>query len=142
MFAESWTGYCYLRIPRVKESLTTFEHLSEVFRDKRYLSLYAQSLNALSDAQLSQNEFSKAIDYATRSLKLSVELNDKVNVVRNYGQVVSVQLNVGSYTESLTSVSQGLSFAETSAYDPTLLWHFYHEAALDYDYEGLTVGRF
>lgn len=142
LFAESWRGYCSLRIPRVKESLETFARLSQIYENKNYRSLHAQSLNALSDAELSVNEFSKALDYADRSLKISKEIDDTVNVVRSYGQVVSVLLNLGSYRESLGSTFQGLSIAETSVYDPTLLWRFYHEAALAYYHTGLQSAAF
>lgn len=142
LFAEGWVGYCNLRIPRVKESLEAFTRLSRIYEKKGYRSLHAQSLNALSDAELTLNEFSKALDYADSSLKISKEIDDKVNVVRSYGQAQSVLLNLGSYRESLGSVFHGLRFAETSVYDPTLLWHFYHEAALAFYHSGLQSAAF
>jgi CHAT domain-containing protein len=142
LFALSWTGYCYLRIPKVNESLETFEQVSKIYGEKGYRSLQAQSLNALSDAELSINEFSKSLNYASRSLKLSEAIDDRPNVVRSYGQIVSIQLNVGSYGEALSSTSEGLRVAESTVYDPTLRWHFYHEAALAFYYQGLLAAAF
>jgi CHAT domain-containing protein len=142
LFAESWTGYCNLRIPRVKESLEIFSRLSQIYERKSYRSLQAQSLNALSDAELSLNDFSKALEYAQNSIKISEEIEDRVNVVRSEGQVVSVLLNLGSYRESLGSAFRGLTLAETSVYDPTLLWHFYHEASLAYYQSGMPSAAF
>jgi CHAT domain-containing protein len=142
LFAQSWVGYCNLRIPRVKESLEIFSSLSQTYERKSYLSLQAQSLNALSDAELSLNEFSKALGYGQRSLKISEKIDDRMNVVRSHGQVVSVLLNLGSYREALGSTLQGLSIAQTSVYDPLLLWHFYHEAALAYYHSGLHSAAF
>ncbi|HWN10931.1 MAG TPA: CHAT domain-containing protein [Pyrinomonadaceae bacterium] len=137
LFADSWTGYCNLRIPKVKDALEAFTRLSQIYERKSYRSLHAQSLNALSDAELTLNEFSKALAHADRSLMISKEINDTVNVVRTYGQVASILLNLGSYRESLGSAFQGLSVAETSVYDPSLLWRFYHEAALAFYHSGL-----
>jgi len=137
LFAESWIGYCLLRIPRVPESMQAFEGLNKIYAQKGYRSLAAQSLNALSDAQLSGNEFSKALDSANHALKLSQDIEDTTNIIRSLGQIVSVQLNLGSYRESLNSTYRAIDIAENSTYDPTLIWLFYHEAALDYFYEGL-----
>ena len=142
LFAQSWVGYCNLRIPRVKESLEIFGRLSQTYDRKSYLSLHAQSLYALSDAKLTLNEFSKALDYAERSLKMSEKIEDQVNVVRTRGQVASVLLNLGSHRESLGAALQGLSVAETIPYDPALLWRFYHEAALAYFHSGLPSTAF
>lgn len=142
LFAESWRGYCNLRIPRVNESREIFGGLAKIYERKRYRSLHAQSLNALSDAELSENEFSKALDYAGNSLKISEAIDDKVNVIRSYRQIMSAFLNLGSYQESLGSTFQGLHIAQTSIYDPTLVWTFYHEAALAYYHSGLHTAAF
>lgn len=141
-FVESWMGYCYLRIPKAKESIKTFERVAKIYEQRSYRSLYAQSLYALSDATLTINEFSKALDYTSRSLKLSEEIADRVNIVRSYGQILSLQLNLGSYREALTSMSAGLESAQSSVYDPTLIWHLYHEAALAYHSQGLNAAAF
>ncbi|HVG19298.1 MAG TPA: CHAT domain-containing protein [Blastocatellia bacterium] len=129
LFAESWIGYCYLRIPDTKRSLPTFERLAKAAEERNYKALLAQSLHATADAQTSIDELSKALEYAERSLKISEEIQDKANVLRCLQVFLSVNLKLGNYHESLSSVWQAFSLLQTLPSDPKLVWPFYHETA-------------
>lgn len=142
LLMESWIGYCYLRIPKVQEAHETLTRLSKIYEQKHYRSMFAQSCYALSDARFTVNEFSQALDYARRSLSLSEAIDDRANVVRSHGQILSVQLQLASYRQALSSVLLGLDSAESSVFDPTLVWHLYHEASLAYYALGLNSAAF
>jgi CHAT domain-containing protein len=142
LFAETWVAYCKLRIPDVSETRLTFENLAQKFQERNYRSLFALALNALSDAEMSANEFSKALAYAEQSLKLCEELRDTASVIRNLGQLQSLQLSTGSYHESLNSSFIAIGAADELPYDPTILWHLYHEAALDFHQSHLITAAF
>jgi CHAT domain-containing protein/Flp pilus assembly protein TadD len=129
LFAESWVGYCYLRIPDTKRSLPAFERLAKAAEERNYKALLAQSLHATADAQTSLDELSKALEYAERSLKISEEIQDKTNVLRCLQLFLSVNLKLGNYYEALSSGWRAFSLFQTLPSDPKLVWPFYHETA-------------
>ncbi|MBD0372764.1 MAG: CHAT domain-containing protein [Pyrinomonadaceae bacterium] len=136
MFASSWMGYCSLRIPDTKQSLSIFESLSPKFKEKEYRSLYAQSLHALSDAQTSISEYSKALDYANQSLILSEQIEDTTNTLRCLQQFVSMYLKFGKYRESLSMSLRALELLHGSSQDPKVIWPFYQDTAFDFYWLG------
>lgn len=137
LFAEGWAGYCYLRIPDPARSARTFERLSEAYEKRNYKSLLAQSLHAMSDAQTSIDELSKALDYAGRSLEVSEQIQDTANQLRCLQQFVSMNLKFGDYRRSLGFGARGIELALTLPPDPKLLWPLYHEVAFDFYWLGL-----
>ena len=117
LFAQSLAGYCDLRIPDVKESVRVFEYLNGVYEEKQYKSLLAQSLHAMSDAETSENEISKALSYATRSLAVSEQIRDNNNKLRCLQQFVSMQLMLGNYGESLKAGHGGMELSAAISAD-------------------------
>jgi CHAT domain-containing protein/Flp pilus assembly protein TadD len=134
LLADSWVGYCYLRIPKTEQSLQIFERLSREFEAKNYRFLFAQSLPALADAESSRNEFSRTLDYDYRGLKLSREIEDNVTAVRCLAQTVSMHLTLGDYRRSLESLIQAVELADTLSPDPRLTWQLYAQATLDFHF--------
>lgn len=132
LFAQSWIGYCELRIPSVKQSIQTFQKLISTYQERQYKSLLAQALHAMSDAQTSKDEISEALSYASRSLFVSEQIQDETNKLRCLQQFTSMQLMLGDYVESLKAGRTGMELAATLSADPKLVWPFYHEAALDF----------
>ncbi len=132
LLAESWIGYCELRIPEVERSTRRFERLSTVFEERGYKSLLAQSLHAMGDARTSDDELSQALDYAGRALKLSEQIQDDVTKLRCLQLFVSMHLRFGNYVESLKYSQEAVRLALALPFDPKLIWTFYHEAALDF----------
>ncbi len=130
LLAESWIGYCELRIPLAEQSRRRFERLSEVFEEKGYKSMLAQSLHALGDSRTSDEELSQALDYAARALKVSEQAQDDVTKVRCLQLFVSMHLRFGNYVESLKYAHDAISLAQRVPFDPKLIWTFYHEVAL------------
>jgi CHAT domain-containing protein len=137
LLAQSFVGYASLRINRVDEGVEIFARLFKQFERRSYRSLSAQALHALSDALAGRNESSKALDYASRGLQASQEIEDNANSVRCLGQSVSQHLALGNFRQSLVSFSRALQLAETIPREPRLVWPLYHEAALDFHFLGL-----
>jgi CHAT domain-containing protein/Tfp pilus assembly protein PilF len=142
LFAESWFGNCLLRIPDTRRSLATFERLSQTFEERKYRWLYAQSLNAISDAQSSINEISKALDLANRSMQASEQIEDAGGVLRNLQQLISMNLKVGNYHESLRFSARALEFAYAFPRAPKQIWGCYQDAAFDFYWLGLLHAAF
>lgn len=139
LLAESWIGYCELRIPQTERSRRRFERLSAVFEERDYKSLLAQSLHALGDARTSEDELSQALDYAGRALKVSEQIQDDVTKLRCLQLFVSMHLKFGNYVESLKYSRDAMGLAQSLPFDPKLVWTFYHEAALDFYWLGLSA---
>jgi CHAT domain-containing protein len=133
-FAETWIGYCRLRIPQVEESIQLFERLSATFESRRYKSLLAQSLHALADAHSSLNEFSRALDYAARGLKVANEEQDFATAIRCLTLAVSMNLILGDYRQSLDCLNDAITLVAKISPEPKLTWPLYHEAAIDFHF--------
>jgi CHAT domain-containing protein/lipoprotein NlpI len=136
LFAEAWIGYCYLRVPDREKSIRTFQHLSKVFEEKGYRSLFAQSLLAEADA-LGPNEFSKVLEQARKSLAVSEQIDDSANAVRCLQASTSMQLILGDYRESLAATYRALTRADSLPSDAKLIWPFYHDTSLDFYFLGM-----
>lgn len=137
LFAESFIGYSYLRVPDPQAAIPIFERLSRVFEAKGYRSFYAQSLLAMADALGSRNEFSKVLEHAGNSLVVSEQIQDHANAIRCLTAQTSAQIVVGNYPESLAAVFRALSLAETIPPDAKLTWPLYHEASIDFYFLGM-----
>ncbi len=131
-FAEIWIGSALRRSPRPEESIRIFESLSNELELKHYESLLVFSLNALCDARISRNEFSRALEYADRSLLLSERIQDYSNVVRSLASQVTINLTLNNYNQSLESLRLALNIASTIPPEPKLMFPLYHDGALNF----------
>jgi CHAT domain-containing protein len=135
--AESRAGFCYLRIPDLPQSLSLFGRLVVVAQEREYKALLAQSFNALADARSNRSEYSVALDYAGRTLKLSEEIQDTETTLRALQVFVARYQDFGQYRESLGFVFRALALAHDFAPDPKVAWPIYYRAALDFYWLGL-----
>lgn len=145
LFAESWIGYNELRLTS-KNSQRRFERLNEVYSNKSYQSLLAQSLHATSDALTRLNEFSRVLDYAGRALNKAEAIEDDSTKLRCLQQFVSMNLQLGNVQESLTYGMNALEVAPEFVSEPKLIWTFYQELArafswLNFSYAALEFQR-
>jgi CHAT domain-containing protein len=139
LFAEAWVGYCELRIPKVQPAIQTFQKLSEVFETRNYKSLFGQALSALSEGQANLNEFSKALEYADRSLKVAQQIEDDETAVRCLTMSGIMHNEFGDYDESLSSVILAVRVSEQNNYDLKRVWPIYSLAGLDCYLMGLPL---
>jgi len=130
VFAEFRIGACYLRV-RPDRSNSIFERLSVVCEEKGYKWLLAQSLNGLSDSQSSKRNFSKTLEYADDSLRISQEIADPRGVLRNMQLPVAMQQQFGEYGKSLGLILRALDFATTFSPKPEEIWTFYQQAGFN-----------
>jgi CHAT domain-containing protein/cytochrome c-type biogenesis protein CcmH/NrfG len=152
LFAESWIGYNELRLTS-DNSQRRFERLNEVYSNKSYQSLLAQSLHATSDALTRLNEFSRVLDYAGRALTKAEAIEDDSTRLRCLQQFISMNLQLGNFQESLTHGMNALEVAPEFVTEPKLIWTFYQElarafswlnfpsAALEFQREALRLAR-
>jgi CHAT domain-containing protein len=137
LFAEGWIGYSRLRLPKFEESIQLFQELSSKFESRGYKSLLAQSLHALADVYLSHNEYSKALDYGDRGLKVSEDIGDEATAIRCLVLGLSTHLILGDYRQSLDSFDHAVGLANAIPPEPKLTWPLYHEAALAFHFLAL-----
>lgn len=81
--------------------------LTDFCEKKNYKWLAAQSLGLLADASLSQNEFSKALNYLNAALKLAKETSDTYNQQK-------ILIVLGDYYRQLGAVQKSLAQVEES----------------------------
>ena len=124
--AESWIGYSYARLSDSEKCLSIFARLGVIHKRKNYRSLHAYSLNAIADAYTSNDEFSKAIEYAQRSLRIAEEIGDISGVLRNLSTLQSMKRHLGKDQESLSLGFRALKLADQVAADPKQIWPFYN----------------
>jgi CHAT domain-containing protein/tetratricopeptide (TPR) repeat protein len=129
-FADLWVGNCYLRTD-AERSLKILEPLSQTFERKQYRWLLAQSLNSLSDAESSKRNFSKTLEYSTRSLNISKAIDDSEMMLRNMQLPVSMHQQFGDYAKSLGLILTAFDFARDLYLQPQDLWTFYHQSAFN-----------
>jgi CHAT domain-containing protein len=127
--AECWTGYCYLRVPKVKQALRIFEHLHPSFAELQYKWLQAQALNAIADAKSSQGQLSKTLEIAEQSIDISESIQDPRGVVRNLQLYVQMHLLYGDYPKAMSFVLSAFELADTFSPQPHEIWTFYQQAA-------------
>jgi CHAT domain-containing protein/lipoprotein NlpI len=137
LFAEVFIGYSFLRVPDPENALLIFQRLSKLFQIKGYRSFYAQSLLALADALGSQNEFSKVMEYAGKSLGVSEQIHDYANVIRCLQAQTVAQNIVGNYQEALATTFRALSVAERIPPDAKVTWPSHHEASIAFYFLGM-----
>jgi len=137
VFAENWIGYSLLRIPKPEESVRIFESASRELELRNYKSLLVVSLNALGDAQLSLNEFSKTLEYVGRGLLVSEQIQDYSSTIRCLAQRVTINLTLNDYKKSLESLTRALDLAGTIPPEPKVTWPLYHDGALTFHFLGL-----
>lgn len=131
VFANVWIGISHLRIAS-KESLRILEPLVPVLENKSYKYLLAMCLNGIGDAQFSQRELTKSLDFGNRAYEASEEIRDFNGMLRNLQFPVAVQQQLGEYDKSLVSVFRAFDFASTFSADPKEIWSYYHQSALNY----------
>lgn len=130
LFADSWLGYCQLRALDAEKGVQHFEQLTRTFEEHRYLSLAAQSLQALADAESSLNELSKTLELSNRAMKLSEEIKDDATTVRCLTRLLITMLVFGDYPRTLQLFLRATSLAEGLPSDPRLVWPIYYETGL------------
>ena len=138
LFTESWLGYCELRnygLPAVQR----FERLAATYKQRGYKSLQAQAIHAQSDAWTDANEFSKVLDLAGEALKMAEAIQDDSTRLRCLQQFVSINLRLGKYNNSLRYGLAALEIAQAFLNEPKLVWTFYHEAALNFQWLRLPI---
>lgn len=136
LIADSFVGYCALRIPETQKSIETFERLSRESQGRGYRYLFGQTLPSLADAEWSRGEFSKTLDYAARGLKVSAEVQDAALGVRCLAQNISTRMVLGDYQRSLESLSEAVHLADTLGPNPSLTWQLYNQASFDFHFLG------
>ena len=128
LFAESWIGYNELRLT-TEGSARRFKRLVEIYSNRGYQSLLAQSLHAVSDVLTQSNRLSEVLDQAGRALKKAEEIEDDSTRLRCLQQFVSINLMLGNYAEALSYGMKALEVAPEFVTEPKLIWTFYQEIA-------------
>jgi len=131
IFSQMWVGISTLRTAP-KESLRILEPLAQVLEERGYKYLLAMCLNGIADAQFSQRELSKSLEWGNRAYETSERILDFNGMLRNLQFPVAVQQQVGEYNESLASIFRALDLASGLSPDPKEIWAYYHQAALNY----------
>jgi len=110
-----------------KEKIDLLEKLSRRYKyqDPRLTSRYVEEglrllnefpdtraeisfLNSLSTVEVTQGNFSKGMNLATRAMELARKINDKLGIARAYNNFCYVQWNTGEYENSIENGLKGM----------------------------------
>ncbi len=147
--ADYWTGYALLEDSKTLQSLPYLSQLTQICERENYKWLLARTLLSLSSAQFNLNEYSKAIEYNHRSLKLAREIEDLIGTFNALSVLIEYYRYIGNYQQSLYCIQQSLPLFDSPSLNPTQIWRHcsiiawaynsagFYDAATDYQKEVL-----
>ncbi len=144
--AESWSGYCLMRMADTNEGLALFKRLQWFYQQRGYYSLEAYALESLADAYFVNDEFMQALECANQALQLAQTTEDWSCQLRSLSALAQIDRVLGRYEESLVLGGQGIVLATQQRAEPRQSWAFYSSAALNllkfgYTHAALDVQR-
>ncbi|HYV07046.1 MAG TPA: CHAT domain-containing protein [Blastocatellia bacterium] len=123
-------AHCYLRLPELEAAHDLFSDLETTARTKKYRWLQSRAGDGLAELYFSRNEYSRAIEFARRSLDLSRSLSNDAGIGRSCSQLTEIYLQLGDYSEGGKFAWEGLQAINKRPVDP-LQSSLPYEAAAD-----------
>lgn len=149
--AEYWLGICYLQLNDQEQSALLLRRLVLDCERGGYKWLAVRALNGLATLHYSRNEYSKAIGYGSRSLKLAEEAQDAYGLLSALSFLIETYRQLGSYGQALSYAQSALATAEIIPSETkqiwlqygTIAWSFnslgFHDAAAEYQKAALRL---
>lgn len=149
--AKYWLGYSHLAGGETQRSLSLLIPLAQVCTRESFKWLLMRTLHTLSSAHFNLNDYSKAIDYCNRSLRLAEQLGDTVGTFNALSVLIEYYRYIGNHDESINSVRRSLPFLSSCPLNPIQTWRHYaivasslnssglYDAAVEYQREALRL---
>ncbi len=131
MMAESWRGYCFLRMPDFENALKTFEALETEYGKRHYESLQGQAFMGLADVLSSTGEPSKSNEFAEKALEVAEKIQDIELQIRSYQMRSVTDMDYGKYRESLDYTVRAFRLAQAFPVKTHVLWSIYSSSVDD-----------
>ncbi len=136
---EYWLGHCYFRQLNAKQSLIVLEPGANNCKSRKYQWLFALFLNDLANISTLLTKYSKAIEYSSRSLSLTREIEDDHGALRGITQLADVYKNTNRHYESLLFAQQALNLADQTSASASQVAAIYFFAAWNYSFMNLSI---
>lgn len=125
LYAKHWIGFCYRDAGQTEQSLAIFDPLVQICQEKNYKWLLMRSMLLLSSTQYSLNEYSKAIDWARRSLDLARQIGDTIGTFNALSVLVEEYRYINNRGQSLRCVQESLSVIDFCPLNPIQIGRHY-----------------
>jgi CHAT domain-containing protein/Tfp pilus assembly protein PilF len=112
--ADYWIGYGLSLTSNLKESNLLLHSLVQYSEKKNFKWLLAQALCWLANNYFVQSEYSKAIEYNTRSLAVSEDIADTYNQQKALSQLASIHGRFGDLRKAMLFIQRSLALARSS----------------------------
>jgi CHAT domain-containing protein/cytochrome c-type biogenesis protein CcmH/NrfG len=130
IYARYLQAHCYLRLPELEAARTLFNEVRKTAQAKEYKWLESRAYDGLADLHFTRSEYSRAIEFARRSLELSRELSNAACNARSCFQLAEIYLQLGDFDEAGKFAWEGLQGVNREPVDP-LQSSLPYEAAAD-----------
>jgi CHAT domain-containing protein len=132
--ADYLIGHCYLFTFRIDLSLSVIGPLDRMCKERDYLWLRSQTLNALGSLKDMKSEPSRGIQCTEEALRISERIDDTYSVQKNLVQLADHYKKLGDSDQSLVYLSRCLSHMREA-------WPGARQAARNYEQVAQVVSR-
>jgi CHAT domain-containing protein/tetratricopeptide (TPR) repeat protein len=126
--ARYWIAYSSEQDLKTADSASLFNALTEALSSTHYSWLLAQVLSSLGACEYERGEYSRAIDYTTKSIDLLKTVNDSYGLQKHLSQMADVLDNLGNLHASLDYLQWSLDLAREAWPSSTQMWRTYDTA--------------
>ena len=110
-FTDYWIGYCIFGQNKIKESINILDELAEFCQARNYKWLAAQAFSWQANNIGSLKEYSKAIEYNQKALRLAEETSDAYLNQKSLSQLSDLYRRTANYGQAINFASQTLAAA-------------------------------
>lgn len=125
LLADYYIAYSYSDKADLQHSKSMYEQLSPVFRRRNFIWLLMRVNVGLSVANFSLNNYSRAIEFASRSLELAKQMNDGNGALNAWSCLIEYYRYIGNYSQALHCVQESLPFIDPASLGVVQIWRHY-----------------
>jgi CHAT domain-containing protein len=117
-YARYLEAHCYLRLPELQAARNLFNDVRKTARARKYKWLESRAYDGLAELHFTRSEYSRAIEFARRSLELSRSISNAACIGRSCFQLSEIYLQLGDFDEASAFAWEGLQAVNRHPVDP------------------------
>jgi CHAT domain-containing protein/Tfp pilus assembly protein PilF len=125
LVADYYIAYSYPDRADIQHSKLLYEQLSQVLQSRNHKWLLMRVNVGLSVVSFSLNDYSKAIEFANRSLELAKQMNDANGALNAWSCLIEYYRQIGSYHQALHCAQMSLPLIDPGSLGIVQIWRHY-----------------
>ena len=135
--ARFWIAYSLYAGRDTRGSLVKLAELAEPCTKLNYRWLLMRTLHLISNAKYNLKEYSKSIEYASKSLALAEQVGDEIGEFNALDVLTEVFRVINNHKQSLNSIMRSQRLVGCCTFNPIKQWRHYGIVALSFHSAGL-----